>query len=161
MFSSKNNNWCTPKDLFDSLHKEFRFTLDFAATATSTKCKEFYTPEMDALKQFPVTKSIWCNPPYGRAVGQWVKKIYETQFTGDCQIAVMLLPARTDTRWFHQYILGKSEIRFIKGRLKFIAMEQSSNKQLSMSPAPFPSMIVIFGHKPSIYAADKLGKIML
>ena len=77
--------------------------------------------------------TIWCNPPYGRELNKWVKKAYETAQQGET--VVMLLPARTDTKWFHEYIYGKAEIRFIKGRLKF-----GGNK----NAAPFPSMVIIF-----------------
>ena len=131
MFSSATPEWETPQDLFDKLNAEFNFGLDVCATQANSKCFLFYSSG-SLEKQWPgkhVAK--WCNPPYGRTIGLWVKKASENPLT------VCLLPARTDTRWFHDYIYNKPgvEIRFIKGRLKF---GQATNS------APFPSMICVF-----------------
>lgn len=131
-YSSKTDMWATPQDFFDALDAEFHFTLDACAVKENAKCAAYYTPEQNGLDQ-PWTGQVWCNPPYGRNVGQWVKKAHDTA-SGGC--VVMLLPARTDTRWFHDYIYGKTEVRFIKGRLKFGGCQNA---------APFPSMVVIFG----------------
>ena len=135
MFSSKTDLWETPQYLFDELNKEFDFELDSCATPENAKCTNYFTKEQDGLKQ-EWQGVVWCNPPYGRDVGQWVRKAYLSFKTGYADV-VMLLPARTDTRWFHEYIYKKPnvEIRFLKGRLKFGASKNS---------APFPSMIVIF-----------------
>ena len=132
MFSSKTDLWETPKDLFDKLNKEFHFVLDVCATPENAKCEEFYTKEQDGLKQ-PWKGTVWCNPPYGRQIGEWVRRAFLASVSGST--VVMLLPARTDTRWFHEYIYGKAEIRFIRGRLKFGGSKNS---------APFPSMVVVF-----------------
>lgn len=132
-YSSKTDMWATPQDFFDALDAEFHFTLDACAVKENAKCEAYYTPEQDGLDQ-PWTGRVWCNPPYGRNVGQWVKKAHDTASGGG--FVVMLLPARTDTRWFHDYIYGKTEVRFIKGRLKFGGCQNA---------APFPSMVVIFG----------------
>lgn len=132
MFSSKTDQWATPQDFFDKLNEEFRFTLDVCADPDNAKCEQFYTKEQDGLSQ-PWTGVCWCNPPYGREIGSWVRKAFFASVSG--ATVVMLLPARTDTRWFHEYIYRKAEIRFIKGRLKF------GNSQNS---APFPSMVVVF-----------------
>lgn len=78
---------------------------------------------------------MFCNPPYGREIGKWVKKCYDEVYNGDCDLAVMLVPARTDTRWFHEYIYHNARVWFIKGRLKFGGCKMS---------APFPSMVVLF-----------------
>lgn len=129
MFSSKTDLWGTPQDLFDELDAEFHFDLDVCALPDNAKCKRYYTPEMDGLSQ-KWGGCCWCNPPYGRQIGKWVRKAAESGTT-----VVMLLPARTDTKWFHDYILGKAEIRFLKGRLKFGGCNNS---------APFPSMVVVF-----------------
>ena len=130
MFSSKSCEWSTPQDFFDKLNDEFHFTLDVCATPENAKCEHYYTKEQDGLSQ-PWTGTVWCNPPYGRGITEkWVKKASETDTT-----VVMLLPARTDVQWFHDYIYHKAEIRFIKGRLKFGGCKDS---------APFPSMVVIF-----------------
>lgn len=134
MFSSKTDLWATPQDFFDALDEEFHFTLDVCALPENAKCEKYYTPEMDGLSQ-PWQGVVWCNPPYGREVGQWVRRAYLSVSTGYADVVVMLLPARTDTRWFHEYIYHKAEIRFVKGRLKF---GDSNNS------APFPSMVVIF-----------------
>ena len=129
MFSSKTDMWATPQKFFDDLDNEFHFDIDVCATPDNAKCKKFYTKEDDGLKK-DWTGVVWCNPPYGREIGKWVKKAAESKAT-----VVMLLPARTDTKWFHNYIYNKAEIRFVKGRLKFGDGKNS---------APFPSMIVVF-----------------
>ena len=134
MFSSKTDLWSTPQEFFDALDSEFHFTLDVCALPENAKCKEYYTPEADGLSQ-PWRGRVWCNPPYGREIGQWVQKAYLSALNGDADMIVMLLPARTDTRWFHDYIYNKAETRFVKGRLKFGG---------SANAAPFPSMVVIF-----------------
>ena len=132
MFSSKTDLWETPQDLFDKLNNEFHFTLDVCATPENAKCDSFYTKEQDGLSQ-PWKGVVWCNPPYGKQIGSWVRRGFFASQSGNT--VVMLLPARTDTRWFHEYIYGKAEIRFIRGRLKFGGSKNS---------APFPSMVVVF-----------------
>ena len=129
MFSSKTDLWGTPQDLFNELNKEFCFTLDVCALPENAKCKRYYTPKINGLLQ-KWDGVCWCNPPYGRQIGKWVEKAANVN-----ALVVMLLPARTDTKWFHKYIYNKAEIRFIKGRLKFGNAKNN---------APFPSMIVIF-----------------
>lgn len=129
MFASKSELWETPQAFFDELNREFGFKTDVCALPENAKCESFYTPEQDGLSQ-EWTGVCWCNPPYGRQVGKWVKKATESKAT-----VVMLLPARTDTKWFHDYILPNAEIRFIKGRLKFGGSKNS---------APFPSMVCVF-----------------
>lgn len=134
MFSSKSNDWATPQDLFDKLNDEFHFTLDVCAIPENAKCEHYYSPEQDGLLQH-WEGTVWCNPPYGRKIGLWVKKAYESVIRDDETTVVMLLPARTDTKWFHEYILPYGQIRFIRGRIKFGDSKNS---------APFPSMIVVF-----------------
>lgn len=135
MFSSKTDLWATPQDLFDELNNEFHFDIDVCADESNHKCDKYYSKEQDGLKQI-WTGTVWCNPPYGREIGKWVEKGYNSHHLYNNCI-VMLLPARTDTKWFHQYIYNNpnAEIRFIKGRLKFGNSKNS---------APFPSMIVVF-----------------
>ncbi len=130
-YSSKSDDWETPQDFFDEIQKEFKLNLDVCADFGNTKLKSFITKEADGLQVSWKNKKCWMNPPYGREITKWVKKAHE----GGARIVVALLPARTDTRWFHDYILNKAEIRFIKGRLKF-----GGHK----NPAPFPSMVVIW-----------------
>ena len=134
LFSSKEEKWATPQDFFDKLNDEFHFTLDVAASPNNAKCANYFTEEQDGLAQSWGGHTVWCNPPYGRKTGLWVKKAYEEHQRTGCTV-VMLLPSRTDVRWFHDYILGKAEIRFIKGRLKFGGSKNS---------APFPSIVVIY-----------------
>lgn len=128
-FSSKSEEWATPQDFFEQIDKEFHFNLDACATAENAKCDKYYTKEQDGLSQ-EWNGIVWCNPPYGRSIGMWVKKAYESKAT-----VVLLVPARTDTKWFHDYVLGKAEVRFVKGRLKFGGCKNS---------APFPSMLVVY-----------------
>lgn len=132
-FSSQTDNWATPQDFFDKLNAEFHFTLDPCADASNAKCPKFYTKEDDGLIKSWDNEIVFCNPPYGREISKWVKKASEAR---GGQV-VMLIPARTDTKYFHEYIYNKAEIRFIKGRLKFGGHQNS---------APFPSMIVIFNN---------------
>ena len=134
MFSSKSGLWATPKDFFDELNKEFNFSLDPCATKDNAKCAKFYTKEEDGLTKDWRGNTVFCNPPYGRDIKKWVKKCSE-EGKKEGTVVVMLIPARTDTTYFHEYIYNKAEIRFIKGRLKF------GNAQ---NAAPFPSMLVIF-----------------
>lgn len=129
LFSSKSENWETPTQFFQALDAEFHFDLDVCALPENAKCSRYYTPEDDGLSQ-PWNGTVWCNPPYGRSISAWVKKASESETT-----VVMLLPARTETKWFHEYIYGKASVRFIKGRLKFGG---------SKNNAPFPIMVVIF-----------------
>lgn len=145
MFSSKSDEWETPQNLFNQLDKEFNFTLDPCSTKENHKCKKYYTIEEDGLSKDWSGETVFVNPPYGRAIGKWVKKSYEEYLKGTT--VVMLIPSRTDTSWFHQYIYGKAEIRFLKGRLKFVnRLLPSWNEEgnYKLSPAPFPSMVVIY-----------------
>lgn len=132
IFSKATDNWATPQWLFDELDKEFHFTLDVCASEENAKCRTFYSKAQDGLQQ-EWSGSVWCNPPYGRQIAHWVKKASEAAKDGTT--VVMLIPARTDTKWFHDYCYGKAEIRFIRGRVKFGGAKHS---------APFPSMVVIF-----------------
>ena len=116
MFSSQTDLWETPQDLFDKVNAEFGFTLDVCALPENAKCEKFYSPAEDGLSQ-PWTGVCWCNPPYGRQIGKWVRKAFFSSVEG--ATVVMLLPARTDTKWFHDYILHRAEVRVLKGRLKF------------------------------------------
>ena len=133
VFSSTTDLWATPQDFFDELNEEFEFTLDPCATPDNAKCAKFFTKEQDGLKQDWTGERVFCNPPYGRAIGAWVKKCHDEAQKGT--LVVMLIPACTDTSYFHDYIYHKAEIRFIRGRLKFGGASQG---------APFPSMVVIY-----------------
>lgn len=133
MFSSRTPEWSTPQDLFDALDKIHNFNLDTAATPENAKCARYFTATDDGLAQDWGGYRVFCNPPYGREIGRWVKKAYEEAQKPGTKV-VMLLPARTDTKWFHDYCL-KGTVQFLRGRIKFGG---------SKNAAPFPSMIVIF-----------------
>ena len=131
-FSCKTDQWETPQDFFDQLDKEFHFTLDPCADETNHKCERYFTKEQDGLKQSWIRETVFCNPPYGKAVSAWVEKAHRESERG--ATVVMLIPARTDTRYFHEFIYKKHEIRFIKGRLRY---------NDGRGQSPFPSMIVV------------------
>ena len=132
MFSSKTDLHATPLDFFNELDDEFHFETDVCALPTNAKCCNYFTPKQDGLAQ-EWTGTCWMNPPYGRDIGKWIRKAYESSRNG--ATVVGLLPARTDTKWFHDYIYGKAEIRFVKGRLKFGDAKDS---------APFPSLVAVW-----------------
>lgn len=146
-FTTGKDDWGTPQELFDELNEEFGFTLDACADGNNHKCQRYFTKEQDGLSKSWSGETVFCNPPYSKRTktnpGQiaWVKKCYEESKRNKI-VVVMLIPARTDTQMFHDYILGKAEIRFVRGRLKF-----EINGEKSKNAAPFPSMIVIFGGK--------------
>lgn len=149
--SSKSHMWETPQWLFDKLDAVWQFSLDVCATPENAKCKHFITPDVDALRDdVHWHGTCWMNPPYGRQIGLWVKKAYESAQGGAS--VVCLLPARTDTAWWHDYCM-KGNITFLRGRLKF-----SDSK----GNAPFPSALVAFTphgirpaqHDPAQSAAD-------
>lgn len=137
MFSSKTDEWSTPQDLFDRLNEEFHFDLDVCANESNHKCPLYYDRKQDGLKMTWNGHIVWCNPPYGKEIAKWVEKAYSEHETHGTTI-VMLLPARTDTKWFHSYVLGRADIRFLKGRLRFGGCK---------NPAPFPSMLAIYNIK--------------
>jgi len=125
--------WATPQSLFDELDREFHFTLDPCATAENAKCTKFYTKWDDGLSKDWSRETVFMNPPYGREIGDWMAKAYKESLKG--AKVVCLIPSRTDTRWWHEFVMKAKEIRFIKGRVKFGGHKNS---------APFPSAIVVF-----------------
>lgn len=134
MFSSAKGDWETPQDLFDELDDEFHFTLDAASSDLNAKCEKHYTVEDDGLSQSWAGNNVFLNPPYGRNMKDWMRKAYEESQAENTTV-VVLVPARTDTAWFHDYVYGKAELRFLRGRLKFGGCENS---------APFPSLVVVY-----------------
>lgn len=138
LLSSKKMDWCTPRDFFDGLDAEFHFTLDAASSDKNAKCKRHFTVFDDGLTQDWSGSTVFCNPPYGRLLCEWVHKGYE-ESRKPGTVVVMLIPARTDTSYWHEYIFGKAEYRFIKGRLKF-----TDENGIASNPAPFPSAVVIW-----------------
>ena len=147
LFSSASGEWSTPQELFDELDREFDFELDPAASELNAKCCRYFDVDDDGLDQPWAPARVFINPPYGRGVGAWVKKAAEENKAG--ALVVMLLPARTDTAWFHEYIYGNAEIRFLRGRLKFGG---------ASNPAPFPSMLAIFKRPQDLTDFDKLER---
>jgi len=132
MFSSKTDLWETPQDFFNRMDAEFGFELDVCARPENAKCDSYFTPEIDGLTQ-EWLGVCWMNPPYGRDIGKWIKKAYESAQANGATV-VCLVPARTDTKWWHDYCM-KAEYRLLRGRLKFGGHTNS---------APFPSAVVIF-----------------
>lgn len=132
-FTSNSDEWATPQWLYDELDAEFHFNLDPCATADNNKCSKFYTAKEDGLKNSWGGYTVFCNPPYSQ-IDKWVEKAFRETRTDDTTV-VMLIPSRTDTKYFHRFIYQRTEIRFVKGRLKFGDGQGS---------APFPSMIVIW-----------------
>ena len=130
-FMSETHEWETPQSVFDSLNAQFRFTLDVCANHDNAKCERYFTKEDDGLSQ-EWTGTCWMNPPYGREIGKWMEKAYESAKQG--ATVVCLVPARTDTRWWYDYAMA-GEIKLVKGRLRFGGANNS---------APFPSAVVIF-----------------
>ena len=133
MFSSKRQDWATPKWLFDILNDIYNFTLDPCATKHTAKCKKYYTKEQDGLSKSWKGERVFVNPPFGREIKKWIKKGYEESIDSNT-LVVFLIPARTDTSYFHDYIYNKAKIVFLRGRIKFGGSD---------NPAPFPSMLVI------------------
>ena len=124
----------TPKDLFDRISSIFNFSLDACALRENAKCESYYTPEDDGLSK-PWRGGVWCNPPYGREISSWVKKAYEESQKEYNSFVLMLLPARTDTKWWWEYVQGKATLFFIKGRVKF------GDHNVG---APFPSVLALY-----------------
>jgi len=139
LFSSQSSDWETPPAIYAALDRRYHFTLDVCASPETAKCARYYDQATDGLAQ-PWNGRVWCNPPYGRGVGNWLAKGHDELDTHICELAVFLLPARTDTQWFHAYLWDGSahhprtgvSIEFMAGRLRFVG---------GASSAPFPSMI--------------------
>ena len=135
-FSSATAEWPTPQSFYDGLNAEFGFTLDPCCTPQSAKCSTYFTADDDGLSQAWAPHRVFMNPPYGKSIGQWMRKAFNESKAG--ALVVCLIPARTDTAWWHDYA-AKGEVRFVRGRLKFGGHKNS---------APFPSAIVIFRSTP-------------
>lgn len=135
LFSSKSLEWETPQWLFDTLDNEFKFDVDVCASPVNHKLIPYLDIHRNSLT-IPWSehyRTCWMNPPYGRGIGKWMCKAYEESLKG-CTV-VCLVPSRTGTRWFHDWVLGKADIRFLKGRLKFGSSKNS---------APFDSILAIY-----------------
>ena len=132
--SSESCEWSTPQDFFEKLNEQFNFNLDVCATRDNAKCARYFTSEENGLAQ-EWTGVCWMNPPYGKEIASWMRKAYESSQKG--ATVVCLVPARTDTGWWHDYAM-RGEVHFVRGRLKFGG---------SKSAAPFPSAVVVFRKK--------------
>lgn len=138
LLSSAKQDWGTPWEFYRLWDSRYHFTLDVCATARNAKCALYFSPEQDGLAQDWGANSCWCNPPYGRTVGKWVKKARDASEAG--ATVVMLLPSRTDTAWWHDYVMAgtresRLEVHFVRGRIRFEGAQY---------PAPFPSVVVVF-----------------
>lgn len=130
-FESVRQDWETPKELFEPLNREFGFTLDVCATPQNAKCMQYFTKEQDGLKQ-DWHGVCWMNPPFGQQ-GKWVEKAYAESMKGST--VVCLIPSRTNTNWFQDICLVKGEVRFVRGRPKFVGAQHG---------LPQPLAIVVF-----------------
>ncbi len=133
LYSSRSEEWATPPAFYAELHAEFGFTLDPCATRQNAKCATFFTKADNGLTSDWGSHTVFCNPPYGRTIGEWARKCHEASLNGPT--VVLLVHARTDTRFFHDWVYGKAELRFVRGRLKFGDGKQS---------APVPSLVAIY-----------------
>ena len=131
--SSNSNEWETPQDLFEALDSIFHFDLDPCASRSNHKCRRYFTKKGNGLSK-NWFGSVFMNPPYGSVIGHWIKKAYEESQRHDVEVVVCLIPSRTDTRYWHDYVMKASEVWLIKGRIRFSGKD----------PAPFPSAVVVF-----------------
>lgn len=136
MFTSTTEEWGTPRDFFAMLDAEFGFTLDVCATEHNAKVPLFFDRQDDGLAQPWAPHVCWMNPPYGRVIGAWVEKAYREAKNG--ATVVCLIPARTDTAYWHDYAMKADEIRLVRGRLHFEGVESKGHN------APFPQAVVVF-----------------
>ena len=135
--SEKSIEWGTPPEIFEPLNKEFGFTMDVCATSENAKCKKYISKEENALQQY-WTGVCWMNPPFGRYVKNWIEKAKEEAEAGRAT-TVCLIPAKTNTNWWHEMIINNAEVRFVRGRIKFIQNGKQSTQAL-----PWPMAIIIF-----------------
>ena len=149
MFSSKTGEWGTPQEFFDKLNWRFGpFDLDPCADPTNTKCANFFTEAEDGLSKDWGGHTAFVNPPYGRGIDRWIRKAYEESKKENTRI-VMLIPARTDTKYWHDYVMKASELYFVKGRLKFGDSENS---------APFPSAVAVFDGAEQLWRVEGINR---
>lgn len=144
LFTSTSDDWPTPQALFDALNREFGFTLDCCASNSNAKCERYYTKEDDGLSK-DWSGTVWMNPPYGRGIGKWMRKAFESSILGST--VVCLIPSRTDTAYWHDYAMKAEEIRFIRGRLHFIGDRHAgriASGETVAHNAPFPSAVIVF-----------------
>jgi phage N-6-adenine-methyltransferase len=147
LYSSTSHEWSTPRGLFAQLHRLYRFTLDPCATPDNATCPLYFTKKQDGLKQHWGRHRVFCNPPYGRGVTEaWVRKCFEASQAG--ALVVLLVPARTDTKWFHDWVEGKAKVQFLPGRMRFGNARNS---------APFPSMLAVYSSGRVLVTCARCG----
>jgi len=156
MFSSEKQDWATPQSFYDKVSSELGpFTLDACAIADNAKCSTFFSPEEDGLTMSWEGYNVFVNPPYGKGIDKWIEKAYKESQKKRTRV-VMLIPARPDTKYWHNYVMNAHEIHFVKGRLKFGGCQNA---------APFPSAVIVFGSQwsttsppraPHIHTMDRL-----
>jgi phage N-6-adenine-methyltransferase len=142
-FRSGSPEWSTPQAFFDAVNARHDFTLDACATPDNAKCPVYHTREQDGLAQ-PWRGRVWCNPPYGREVGKWLEKAWRSVQSGEAEVVVCLVFARTDTTWWHEWAVRANEVEFLRGRLNFGAGNN----------APFPSALLVFRNAKSRYETE-------
>nr|WP_199065062.1 DNA N-6-adenine-methyltransferase [Chromobacterium sp. ASV5] len=142
-FSTGEDEWPTPQQLFDELHAEFHFTVDVCATPANAKCARYYTRAQNGLDQDWTGETVWMNPPFGYEIKHWMEKALRS--AGKGATVVCLVPSRTDTRWWHSYAMWAAEIRCLDKRLRF----DGGNAK-----APFPAVLVVF--RPDHLGAARL-----
>ena len=158
VMSSASVEWVTPQPLFDELHSEFNFTADMAADPRNAKLPVFYTKETNGLDALKWVGRPYCNPPWSdREMAEWLSLGMLATLTGDAELAVYIVPARTDTAWWHTYVMAAQEVRLIKGRVKFLPTDGVCTAKGKVKkcvgpckghPAPFPCAVVIFKAEP-------------
>lgn len=154
---SRADDWETPADLFAKLDAEFGFTIDVAATAENAKCPLFFTPDDDGLSQSWDGRVCWMNPPYGTAIARWMRKAFEESLRG--ATVVCLVPARTDTAWWHDYAMRAHERRFLRGRVRFLRNGVGiGDRSKGSQSSPFPSAVVVFRASRTAFRGSSHGR---
>lgn len=144
-YSSLRDDWETPQSLFDRLHAQCEFTLDVCATDANAKLPKYFTKSDDGLSKSWQGHTFWMNPPYGRGISDWVKKALLESIEGGCR-GVALIHARTDTRWFHDWVYNRVRLEFIRGRLRFeLGGNPIRDSRGNAMSAPFPSLLCYYG----------------
>ena len=143
LYASKRMDWGTPGDFYAMLDAEFGFTLDPCATDENALCENYYTKQDDGLRQ-AWHGVVYVNPPYGKEIGRWARKCYESAAAG--ATVVLLIPARTDTAYWHDWVMRAAELRFVRGRLTFAG---------AAGAAPFPSAVAVF--RPGCDGPPRIG----
>jgi len=158
VFTSNSEDWYTPSWIYNLLNKRYNFTLDPCATKESAKTTKYFTKQTDGLKQDWSGNVVFVNPPYGKVIYDWVKKCYEESLKPDTTV-IMLIPAHTDTKYFHDYIFKYAkEISFIKSRLKFETPQSDGTTKAGVGTT-FPSVVIRFQNNKERLKINTIEKI--